>query len=201
MFAASKFIVIPIVVMGLMACSSSPEKIQSPMEAAKPSETKTMRHNLREVVEYDIAKMIHLVNIEINMKETNEDLFLANASSVLAETVLIQPHYTEREGALKELKGKIDQDDYSYVLQKAAENLLAIIQNSRSSADKATALVGLKNWVIEAKTLKQPELKDMLRKIADLHIAVTDDAKRYAQEPMQNLISPSLEAETALKTL
>jgi len=160
--------------------------------------TPTMRHSLRDLVRFDSNKMMKLVDAEMNMRETDEDAFLRDATMVLTQTVLVQPSFTEREVALRELKAKLDPEDYIFILQKASDNLISLIKNSPAPSDQATALVGLKNLVIEAKTLNREELKATIQKIADAHIQVSKAAQRYADEPMLQLVSPSSEAELAL---
>lgn len=185
-----------LVVLFAVGCSTSQSMHDSSF--ATESSAPTMRHSLREMVHYDSYKMSRLVDQEMNMRETDEDAFLRDALMVLTQTVLVQPNYTEREVALHQLKSKLDQEDYIYILQKASDNLIYLISNSTAPSDQATALVGLKNLVLEAKGLNRVELKPMLQKIADAHIQVSSSAQRYADEPMQQLISPSSEAELAL---
>jgi hypothetical protein len=160
-----------------------------------------LRHTLRQIVEYDVTKMLYLVNHEINMKESDEEIFLNQAASVLSGTVMIQPHFTERETAIHELKGKLDQEDYIVVLSRAADQLIQIYQTSPYASDQAGALVALTNLVVEMKSSHRPELKSTMQKIASADLKVKDEARKYARESMDRLVSPSTEAQTALQTM
>jgi hypothetical protein len=176
-------------------------KSVSAPEMSRGSDGAMMKHNLRQIVEYDTYKMTKLVNREINMKEDSTDAFLDQVAATLGQTVFLQPHFTEREVALRELKGKVDQEEYVIVLEKAADSLMSILKSSGAASDQAGATIALTNLVVEVKALKRPELKGILQKIAVARLKVSDDAKRYAVQSMQGLISPSQEAETALKAL
>jgi hypothetical protein len=190
-------IVLALSVSGLAACSSTQEHSTDP-DFTTLSSAPVMRHNLREIVQYDSFKMDQMVNKEINLKEPDEDIFLRNISTVLAETVFIQPDFEERESALHEIKSKLEQEDYTYVISLASDVLLDVIQTSRVASDQATALVGLENLVVEARSLNRSELKPTLQKIVDAKIHVSAEAVAYAREPMDQLISPSAEALSAL---
>jgi len=156
-----------------------------------------MRHSLREMVHYDSYNMSRLVNKEINMKEQDDDAFLRGATMVLTQTVLIQPHYVERQVALRELKSKLDQEDYIVILQQAADNLI-FLAKSENPSDQAGAIVGLNNLIQESNTLHRTELTSTIQKIADANIQVSSEAKKYAAEPMERLTSPSTSAAIVL---
>jgi hypothetical protein len=187
-----------IILLSLLAAGCTTTQSMHDSSFADESTAPTMRHSLRELVHYDSYTMTRLVDKELNMRETDEDAFLRDATMVLTQTVIVQPHFPERQAALRELKAKLDQEDYIYILQKASDNLVYLIKNSPAPSDQATALVGLKNLVLEAKTLNREELKPSLQKIADAHIQVSQAAQQYADEPMMQLVSPSSEAELAL---
>ena len=168
---------------------------------SNPIDSNMMRHSLRQIVEYDNYKMSRLVDREIDLKTADNDVFLGQVAVTLGQTVMLQPHFTERETALRELKGKIDQDDYVLVIERAANDLLMIIRSSQTPSDQAGATVALTNLVTEIKSLKRSELREVLQKIADANISVSDQARHYAQDPMEKIVSPSDEAQSALKTL
>lgn len=174
---------------------------QSDTTAKRANDNGVMRHKLRDLVEYDTSRMTKLVNKELNMKENNDEAFLNNASDVLSQTVMVQPNFTEREAAIRELKGKLDQEDYLEVMRRAANNLLSIATTSPAPSDQAGALVALRNLVVEAKGMKRPELKATLQKIAAANLQISEAAKKYAGEPMESLTSPSIEAASALQSL
>ena len=134
------------------------------------------------------------------MKEKDETAFLRDAEMVLTQTVLVQPHFPERQVALRELKSKLDQEDYLVILEQAADNLLYLAKSTNPS-DQAGAIVALNNLIIEGDTLHRPELRPTLQKIADTTIHISKEAKHYAEEPMAKLNSPSAMAQLALAPL
>lgn len=183
------------------ATSSNAAAVKSDTTPPPAVGTSMMRHTLRQLAEYDAYKMGRLVNREINIKDDDDDSYLNQVAITLGQTVFIQPHFTEREVALRELKGKIDQEDYMVVLKMAADNLLQIVETSSSASDQAGGMVALTNLVTEVRALKRPELRPILQKIADANLKISEDAQKYAADPMEQLVSPSAEAVNALKAL
>lgn len=163
------------------------------------SSSSSMRHSLREIMNYDASKMVNLVNKEIE-SDKDDDAYLTVLARILAQTVLIQPHFTEREAAVRELKGKITQEDYIDVVKRAGDVLLSIADSSEG-ADEATAKMGLLNFVIEARSLHNAGLKPILKKIAEAKLELSESAKKYADESMQKIASASSEAQAALQKL
>ncbi len=189
-------LILILLILAALACTTS-QSMQDNGFTDEPT-APTMRHSLKELVHLDSYKMTRLVNKEMNMQEGNEETFLREATMVLTQTVLVQPQYPEREAAIHELKGKLDQEDYIYILQKAADDFIYLIRNNPAPSDQATALVGLKNLVLEASSLNRTDLKPTIQKIADAHIEVSQAAQKYADEPMMQLTSPSTQATLAL---
>jgi hypothetical protein len=186
-----------IVVFSLLAAGCSTTQSMQESDSVAVENPPIMRHSLREMVRYDSYNMSRLVDKEINMKEKDEDAFLKDATMVLTQTVLVQPHYVEREVALRELKGKLDQEDYIVILGQAADNLIFLARSANAS-DQAGAIVGLNNLVMESNMLHRPELRPTLQKIAEANIQVSTEAKKYAEEPMERLMSPSTSAQLVL---
>jgi hypothetical protein len=186
-----------LIVFTLLAAGCSTTQSMQESDSVTVDNSPVMRHSLRELVRYDAYNMSRLVNKEINLKEKDEDAFLKDASMVLTQTVLIQPHYFEREVALRELKSKLDPEDYIVILGQAAENLI-YLSKSANASDQAGAIVGLNNLIMETNSLHRTELKPILQKIADANIEASTEAKHYAEEPMERLTSPSTSAQLAL---
>lgn len=183
------------------AKASAQAQAQAAAPIPLPTDGTMMRHTLRQVAEYDSYRMERLVDREINLKEDDNESYLNQVAITLGQTVFIQPHFTERETALKVLKGKIDQEDYVVVVEKAANDLLSIAKTSPSASDQAGAMVALTNLVTEVRSMKRPELKDILQKIANANLTISEAAQKYASDPMERLVSPSSEAQVALKSL
>jgi hypothetical protein len=158
----------------------------------------TVRHTLKEVATYDEVKMVKLVQKEINLKEEDDNAYLENVATVLAETVLIQPDYGAREAGLKELRGKLEPEEFPLVVEIAASRLLAKAQ-SPDPAVQATVFVALTNLVTEARAAKKADYKATLQKIADANLVVSDEARNYARYPIRKIISPSVEAKAVLE--
>ena len=188
---------------GLGACSTAPT---SESDLLSQYQNHKIRHTIREVAEYDIPKMISLMNKEFNSKTTNEEKYFRQAVAVYGQTILIQPHFDEREATIREFKSKIEQSEYLDVIPKAAEDLISFTQSDNPS-DQASALLALTNLVVEVRSIyahekeAQPDLKALLYRIRDAKLKVSDNAKRYAHEQVSELVSPSDEAGSALNTL
>lgn len=165
-----------------------------------------IRHTIREVAEYDTLKMIALMNKEFDSRITDEQKYFNHAVIVLGQTILVQPHFAEREATLREFKSKIDQSQFLEVLPQTLEQLISI-SASANPADQATAMFALTNLAIEIRTLiprekeSRDELMALLYRLRDAHLKISQRAQRYASEQVSALISPSEEAAATLKSL
>jgi len=187
----------------IAACSTVP---MSESEMNAQNQRHTIRHTIRELAEYDNIKMISLMNKEFNSNISDDKKYLIQAVTVFGQTILVQPHFTEREATVREFKSKIEQNEYLDLIPQTAEQLISISE-SENPADQASAIFALTNLVVEIRSIYkserefQPELKALLFRIRDSHIKVKDSAQRYAHEQVSELVSPSEEANLTLKTL
>jgi hypothetical protein len=157
--------------------------------------------DVREILLCDTPAMEKLVRNTINMKETNDEKFYNSAADAYI-LALSHPRFTERDAAIKELKGKIEQEYYVVIIKRATEKLLTKVHASTIAA-QATAMVALTNLVVEARALKREELKETLQKIADADLQISDDLNKWVRQPLlgEDLISPSQQAKKALAAL
>jgi hypothetical protein len=178
----------------------------APVASERDSSDHVIRHTLREVAEYDSPKMISIVNKEFAPGSNGEQYFFNRASIILGQTVLVQPHFTEREASIREFKSKFEQSEFLGLLPQTADELISLSLSS-NPADQASALYALTNLVIEVRSAYKlekdfrEELHNLLVHLRDAKLHVSDQAKRYAHEQIADLVSPSDEAAEALKML
>ena len=164
----------------------------------KPQKPKgTMPHNIREITFLDDNAIEKMVSDQIDSNEKDDGIFLDQAAKTLATVVFIHPGFSAREAGISRAKSLMLSEDFPIAVKRATNILIPLAQSS-NPVDSATALEGLKNIVIEAKHLSKPEMKPVLQKIAAAHLEVSDEAREYGQEPLENLVSPSEAAKTAL---
>lgn len=171
------------------------------MAQASIAEKPLLRHSLRDLIHYDKLTMIRLVNKEINMKEENDERFLNNVADVLGQTVMLQPEFGAREASLRQLRGKLDNEEYIEVVERATNRLIGVAALVSSGADQASLFVALTNLIVEIKSLKREELKTSLEKIANAKLELNKEGKRYSMETLKRITSPSEDAKVVLSSL
>lgn len=183
----------------LMSLNCSTTNQPSDLSSRKLQKTEYMQHPLRTVIAYDKVTMVKLVEKELDTTEPDYDTFINGAAKVLGETVMVHPEFGAREAGLRQLRSKMQLEDYYLVIDRAATKLL-YIAGKGNAADQATAFVSLNNLVAEIKSLKASELQPTLNKIAAADLELSREAEFYSKGTMKQIKSPSSSAKTALSS-